>query len=73
MPSWNYLAVHCTVRATLIEDPVAKDAPAEETDRRPRAAYAEQWRGLGEEFAHKMLAGIVGFELEVLDWHASSS
>jgi transcriptional regulator len=22
--------------------------------------YAEQWRGLGEEFAHKMLAGIMG-------------
>ena len=26
VPSWNYLAVHCTVRASLIEDPAAKDA-----------------------------------------------
>ena len=26
-------------------------------------AYAQQWRDLGEEFQHKMLAGIVGFEL----------
>src|SRR3990167_1586629 len=25
VPSWNYLAVHCTVSATLIEDPQAKD------------------------------------------------
>ena len=30
--------------------------------------YAEQWRQLGEEFAHKMLAGIVAFELVVTDW-----
>jgi transcriptional regulator len=26
VPTWNYLAVHCTVQATLIEDPAAKDA-----------------------------------------------
>src|SRR5215217_7652741 len=25
VPSWNYLAVHCTVSATLIEDAQAKD------------------------------------------------
>jgi transcriptional regulator len=29
--------------------------------------YAEQWRGLDEEYAHKMLAGIVAFELKVTD------
>ena len=29
--------------------------------------YAEQWRALSEEFAHKMLAGIVAFELQVTD------
>jgi transcriptional regulator len=23
--------------------------------------YAQQWRDLGEEFGHKMMAGIVGF------------
>jgi transcriptional regulator len=27
--------------------------------------YAAQWRALGDEFAHKMLAGIVAFELAV--------
>src|SRR5690606_5824555 len=26
VPSWNYVAVHCTVRATLIEDAEGKDA-----------------------------------------------
>ena len=25
VPTWNYLAVHCTVQATLIEDPLTKD------------------------------------------------
>src|SRR3954465_6870301 len=25
VPSWNYLAVHCKVRARLVEDPLAKD------------------------------------------------
>ncbi|MDO8373544.1 MAG: FMN-binding negative transcriptional regulator, partial [Polaromonas sp.] len=26
VPTWNYLAVHCTVQASLIEDPQAKDS-----------------------------------------------
>ena len=29
------------------------------------APYAQQWRGLGDEYQHKMMAGIVGFELRV--------
>ncbi|MDP3760423.1 MAG: FMN-binding negative transcriptional regulator [Ramlibacter sp.] len=67
VPSWNYLAVHCTVAATLVEDPVAKDALLKKLIGDHEPPYAEQWRGLGEEFAHKMLAGIVGFELKVTD------
>ena len=30
-------------------------------------AYADQWRGLGEEYQHKMMGGIVAFELKVLE------
>ncbi len=67
VPSWNYLAVHCTVRAKLVEDAAAKDALLKKLIGDHEPAYAAQWRGLGEEFARKMLAGIVGFELEVLD------
>lgn len=66
VPSWNYLAVHCTVRSTLIEDRAAKDALLKKLIADHEPAYAAQWRSLGEEFAGKMLAGIVGFELEVL-------
>lgn len=68
VPTWNYLAVHCKVEATLVEDPLAKDSLLKKLigDHEPR--YAEQWRNLGQEFAHRMLAGIVGFELRVLQW-----
>lgn len=65
VPSWNYLAVHCTVAATLIEDAAAKDGLLKKLIGDHEPPYAAQWRGLGEEFAHKMLAGVVGFELKV--------
>lgn len=65
VPTWNYLAVHCTVQASLIEDAAAKDRLLKKLIGDHEAPYAEQWRGLGEEFAHKMLAGIVAFELKV--------
>jgi transcriptional regulator len=68
VPSWNYLAVHCRVQATLVEDPLAKDRLLKKLIGDHEPAYAEQWRGLGEEFAHKMLAGIVGFRLDVVEW-----
>lgn len=67
VPSWNYLAVHCTVQATLIHDPQAKDALLKKLIGDHEPAYAAQWRGLGEEYAHKMLPGIVGFELAVTE------
>ncbi|WP_309683792.1 FMN-binding negative transcriptional regulator [Polaromonas sp.] len=67
VPTWNYLAVHCTVEATLVEEPEAKDRLLKKLIGDHEPPYAEQWRGLGEDFAHKMLAGIVGFELRVTD------
>ena len=67
VPTWNYLAVHCTVQATLVEEPAAKDALLKKLIGDNEPPYAEQWRGLGEAFAHKMLAGIVAFELRVTE------
>lgn len=68
VPTWSYLAVECTVQATLIEEPAAKDALLKQLIGDHEPAYAAQWRSLGEEFAHKMLAGIVAFELRVVAW-----
>ena len=65
VPTWNYLAVDCTVEARLIEDPAAKDALLKKLIGEHEPGYAQQWRDLGEEFQRKMLAGIVGFELHV--------
>jgi len=68
VPSWNYLALHCTVLAKPIEDDTAKDALLKKLIGDHEPPYAEQWRSLGEEFAHKMLAGIAAFELTVTEW-----
>ena len=67
VPSWNYLAVHCTVQATLIEEPLAKDRLLKKLIGDHEPAYKQQWIDLGVEYQHKMLAGIVGFELQVVD------
>ena len=68
VPSWNYLAVHCEVEARLVEDAQAKDDLLKKLIGDHEPPYAEQWRGLGEEFATKMLAGIVGLEFTVTRW-----
>lgn len=65
VPTWNYLAVHCTVEATLVEDAAQKDCLLKKLIGDHEPAYAAQWRSLGDEFAQKMLAGIVGFELRI--------
>jgi transcriptional regulator len=67
VPTWNYIAVHCTLKARLIEEPAAKDALLKKLIGDHEPAYAAQWRGLDEAFAQSMLAGIVAFELEVTD------
>ena len=65
VPTWNYLTVHCTVDVKLIEDPAGKDALLKKLIAEHEPAYAQQWRGLSQEYAHMMLAGIVAFELPV--------
>ena len=67
VPSWNYLAVHCTVQAQLVEDPQAKDRLLKTLIADHEPGYAEQWRAMESDFAQKMLAGIVGFELRITE------
>ena len=68
VPTWNYLALHCKVSATLIDDATAKDQLLKKLIGDHEPAYAAQWRGLGEEYASKMLSAIVAFELAVTHW-----
>jgi transcriptional regulator len=51
----------------LIEEPEAKDNLLKKLIGDHEPAFAQQWRDLGADFAQKMLAGIVGFELRVSD------
>lgn len=67
VPTWSYLAVHCTVQATLIEDAESKDRLLKKLIGDHDPAYASQWRGLEADYQQKMLGGIVGFELQVQD------
>ncbi|MBS0611366.1 MAG: FMN-binding negative transcriptional regulator [Proteobacteria bacterium] len=67
VPTWNYLAVHCRVRARLIDGAQDKDALLKALIADHEPAYAAQWRAQDEDFARKMLAGIVAFELRVQD------
>ena len=67
VPSWNYVAAHCTVEARLVEEGEAKDALLKKLIGDHEPAYATQWAGLDAEYTRKMLTGIVGFELRVTD------
>lgn len=65
VPTWSYLAVHATVKASILEAFDDKDRLLKHLIDDHDPAYADQWRGLGEDYQHKMAAGIVAFELRV--------
>ena len=65
VPTWNYLCVQARVRVHLLEGEAAKDSLLKQLIADHDPPYAAQWRGLPEDYAHKMLAGIVAFELEI--------
>ena len=67
VPTWSYLAVHAKVQVRIIEAFDDKDQLLKHLIHDHDPAYAEQWRGLGEDYQHKMVAGIVAFELRVTD------
>ena len=66
VPTWNYVMVHCTVEAKIVDTFDDKDRLLKHLIADHDPAYAAQWRGLGEDYQHKMMGGIVAFELKVL-------
>jgi len=66
VPTWNYLALHCQVEARILDGDEAKDALLKQLIADHEPGYAQQWRDLDPNFAHRMLGGIVAFELKVL-------
>ena len=51
-----------------MDDAPGKDALLKTLIADHEPSYAEQWRSLDDDFAQKMLAAIVGFELDVVEW-----
>lgn len=69
VPTWNYLAVECRVKATLIEGDDAADGMLVKLIQDYDPDYLRQWRSLDAQYVRTMLAGIVGFELQVTEVH----
>lgn len=67
VPTWNYIAVHCTVQAQVLEGEPAKDALLKQLIADHEPAYADQWRGLSPDYTEKMLKGIVAFSLKIIE------
>ena len=73
VPTWSYVAVHCRVRARLIDaqDLAAKDGLLKTLIGDHEPAYAAQWRSLDAGFQQRMLSAIVAFELAVESWQCA--
>ena len=65
VPTWNYLTVHCTVTARIVDSFEDKDTLLKHLIGDHDPAYAAQWRALPEDFQQSMLRGITAFELTV--------
>lgn len=65
VPTWNYLAVHCTVQARAVESFEDKDRLLKHLIHDHDPAYADQWRGLDGDFQQKLMRGIAAFEFRV--------
>lgn len=68
VPTWNYAALHAYGEIELIDGQADKDALLKRLIGRFEPEYAEQWRGLKEDFQHKLLNAIVGFRIRVTRW-----
>ena len=68
VPTWNYAALHAYGEVELIDGVAEKDGLLKRLIGRFEPDYAEQWRGLPEDFQHKLLGAIVGFRIRVTRW-----
>jgi transcriptional regulator len=66
VPTWNYIAVHCTVQAEVLDGEAAKDALLKQLIADHEPAYADQWRALPHDYTGKMLGAIVAFSLKII-------
>jgi transcriptional regulator len=67
VPTWNYLAVQCRVRVRLLSERADMEQMLDKLIEDNEPSYLSQWRSLSEDYRSKMMAMIVGFELEITE------
>jgi transcriptional regulator len=67
VPTWNYLAVQCNVRVRLLTERGELEQMLDKLIADNEPGYLAQWHSLGEDYRSKMVAMIVGFELEITE------
>jgi len=72
VPTWNYLAVHAYGKCKLLDGEENKASLLKATIQNFEAGYLKQWESLPEDFRHKMMKGIVAFEIVVDDLQAKA-
>jgi transcriptional regulator len=65
VPTWNYIAVHATGTAQLVEDDSGKESLLRNLIAVHEPAYAQQWDSLPESYRASMLKNIVGFRIPI--------
>lgn len=79
VPTWNYVVVHARGRLATIDDPIRLRALLDDLVERHEAARPEPWRvsDAPADYTEKMIAAIVGIEIEVArlegKWKASQN
>ena len=72
VPTWNYLAVHAYGKCVLLHDEENKAELLKETILNYESDYLKQWESLPDDYKHKMMKGIVAFQIEVDDLQAKA-
>jgi transcriptional regulator len=66
VPTWNYTAVHAYGRPRIVDDPTRFVAMLRELIEFYESPRADRWPGaMPDEFRDRLMAGIVGVEIEV--------
>jgi transcriptional regulator len=65
VPTWNYIAIHAYGTLSLVEDEPGKDELLAGLIQSNEPAFADKWRAMPDGFRRTMLAGIVGFRIQI--------
>jgi len=70
VPTWNYFSVHAYGKGKLITDTQEVFTVLENTINTYEVEYRTQWDLLPTDYKHKMIKGIVAFEITIIDLQA---